>query len=217
MGFLILIGIFLLVWVLIKALSSASSETADAPTSAKKTIESKRYYVKHRGLTRVQFLKEYGWENTPRRYFISYRPFSLDLLPGYSTFPFIGTQYREDVTIEDIGWFNGFAFCDITNPHDKYAIAIYREDGKKLGYIPRGELDLFHYIFERGCMVHIYGALSYNPETDKWLGVVAVETNKDAVECESCRFDNPNITFYQTTDNLSEYIKETQQKCNESK
>ncbi len=217
MGFLILIAIFLLTWGLIKALSSASSEPTTTTPQQNRTTESKRYYVEHRGLPRMQFLKKYEWENTPRKYFISYKPFSLELLPGYSSFPFIGTQYREDVTIEDIGWFNGFAFCELTNPHDKHAIAIYREDGKKLGYIPRGELDLFYNIFEQGCMTHVYGALSFNPETDKWLGIVAVLTNKDVLEGGVYRFDNPNITFYETTDNLIDYIKETQREANESK
>ena len=66
-------------------------------------------------------------------------------------------------------------------------------------------------------MTHVYGALSFNPETDKWMGVVAVMTNEDALEGGICRFENPNITFYETGDNLIDYIKKTQREANECK
>lgn len=212
MALIILIVIVCVVWFLIKILQGVESEPQPSSTSQQNVIRQpvKRAVVANSGISRNEFLRRKGWEDTPRKYFIAYKPFPIDILSGYTTFPFIGTQYRDNITIEDVGWFNGFAFCEVTNQYDNKAIAIYREDGKLLGYIPKGELDLFFNIFRQGCIVHAYGALSYNPEADKWLGVVAILTNKEALEGEECRFDNPNITFYETTDNLLEYIKKTQ-------
>lgn len=212
MVLIILIVILCVVWFFIKLLREADAETQSTSTPQRNVVRQsvKRTVVANSGIPRNEFLRQKGWENTPRKYFIAFKPFPIEVLSGYTTFPFIGTQYRNDITIEDVGWFNGFAFCELTNQYDNKAIAIYREDGKVLGYIPKGELKLFYNIFERGCIVHAYGALSYNPESDKWLGVVAVQTNKEALEGGECRFDNPNITFYETTNNLLEYIKETQ-------
>lgn len=212
MALLILVVIVCVVWFLIKILQGAESEPQPTSTSQQNVIRQpvKRAVVANSGISRNEFLRRREWEDTPRKYFIAYKPFPIDVLSGYTTFPFIGTQYRDNITIEDVGWFNGFAFCEVTNQYDNKAIAIYREDGKLLGYIPKGETDLFFNIFEQGCIVHAYGALSYNPEADKWLGVVAILTNKEALEGEECRFDNPNITFYETSDNLLEYIKKTQ-------
>lgn len=216
MAFLILLIIFCVVWCLIKAMSGLDndSQPSTSPRQHNKVVEQpvKKTFIPDSGVSRMEFLKKYGWNNTPRKYFVAYKPFPIDILPGYCKYPFIGTQYRDDVTIEDIGWFNGFAFCEITNAYDKHAIAIIREDGKLLGYIPKGDMELFFYIFNQGCLVHAYGALSYNPEADKWMGVVAIKTSEDILEGGACRFDNPNITFYETTANLMDYIKETQEK-----
>lgn len=223
MGFLILIVIICVVWVFVKVLVNADVTADTANTKESKTPTTKEYQAKirsyrvHQGISRDKFLEQRGWQNTPRKYFIAYHPFRLEVLPGYEPYSFVGTQYREDVTVEDIGWFNGFAFCEVTNATDKHAIAIYREDGKQLGYIPKGEIELWHYIFDRGCVVHVYGALSYNPESGKWMGIVAVESDKDALEEDFCRYDNPNITFYETNNDLRGFIERTRNEINQMK
>ena len=56
--------------------------------------------------------------------------------PSYHT-KIAGVQYRCDH--QDVGGFLGYIQHEPTNPHDSNAIAIYRNDGKHLGYIPKDE------------------------------------------------------------------------------
>ena len=46
--------------------------------------------------------------------------------------------------IEDIGGFLGYTRPEPDNPHDHNAVAIIRNDGKHLGYVPAKELSLYH-------------------------------------------------------------------------
>lgn len=48
-----------------------------------------------------------------------------------------GVQYRNSA--QDIGGFLGYISSEPENPHDKNAIAIYRNDNKLVGYIPKDE------------------------------------------------------------------------------
>lgn len=52
-----------------------------------------------------------------------------------------GVKYRN--TKKDIGGFLGYISPEPTNPHDKNAIAVYRNDGKLIGYIPKDETRSF--------------------------------------------------------------------------
>ena len=70
------------------------------------------------------------------------KPAPLEISIKVSTSPeyytkIAGVQYRNDV--QDIGGFLGYVCSEPTNPHDKNAIAIYRNDGKLIGYIPKDE------------------------------------------------------------------------------
>lgn len=56
--------------------------------------------------------------------------------PSYHT-KIAGVQYRCDH--QDVGGFLGYLKHEPDNPHDPNAIAIYRNDGKHLGYIPKDE------------------------------------------------------------------------------
>ena len=56
--------------------------------------------------------------------------------PEYYT-KIAGAQYRNDA--RDIGGFLGYVCSEPNNPYDKNAVAIYRNDGKLLGYIPKDE------------------------------------------------------------------------------
>lgn len=53
-----------------------------------------------------------------------------------------GVTYR--CTTDDVGGFLGYAAAEPTNANDKNAVALYRVDGKHLGYIPKGETAEFH-------------------------------------------------------------------------
>lgn len=68
-------------------------------------------------------------------------PLKLEIAPGdnseeYSTY-IAGINYRCDSG--DIGGFIGTVKPDRANKYDKNALAIYRGDGKLLGYIPKDE------------------------------------------------------------------------------
>lgn len=64
--------------------------------------------------------------------------FSVKISTGPDYFCKIaGVQYRNDE--QDIGGFLGYVRSEPNNPHDKNAIAIYRNDGKLIGYIPKNE------------------------------------------------------------------------------
>ena len=68
-------------------------------------------------------------------------PFKLEIAQGdnsedYSTY-IAGINYRCDAG--DIGGFIGTVKPDLGNKYDKNALAVYRGDGKHLGYIPKGE------------------------------------------------------------------------------
>lgn len=68
-------------------------------------------------------------------------PFKLEIAPGdnseeYSTY-IAGINYRCDAS--DIGGFIGTVKPDRANKYDKNALAIYRGDGKHLGFIPKSE------------------------------------------------------------------------------
>lgn len=52
-----------------------------------------------------------------------------------------GVKYRN--TKKDIGGFLGYISPEPDNPHDKNAIAVYRNDGKLVGYIPKDETRSF--------------------------------------------------------------------------
>lgn len=69
------------------------------------------------------------------------KEFKLEIAPGdnsedYSTY-IAGINYR--CNAGDIGGFIGTVKPDLNNKYDKNAIAIYRGDGKLLGYIPKDE------------------------------------------------------------------------------
>lgn len=68
-------------------------------------------------------------------------PLKLEIAPGdnseeYSTY-IAGINYRCDAG--DIGGFIGTVKPDRANKYDKNALAIYRGDGKHLGFIPKNE------------------------------------------------------------------------------
>lgn len=67
----------------------------------------------------------------------------LEVTPGDSSSEYYtkiaGVQYRCGAS--DVGGFFGFIIHEPKNPKDPNAIAIYRADGKHLGYIPKDETE----------------------------------------------------------------------------
>ena len=162
-------------------------------------------------IPRDKLLKLLGWENSARAHFIGeYQP-QIANIKGYTTKPLVGTFAREDVTLFDIGYFNGFAMIEPQNEYDSTAVAIWRDDEKKLGYIPRGNIGLFNYIASQGGVVHVFGYLGYDCWADKWMGTVAVEFNLDSVETRNA-YIKTDWTFYEPKMDLIAFLEEQQNK-----
>ena len=64
-----------------------------------------------------------------------------DLEENTETFDITGLRYH--CTVHDCGKIVGFVKPDPTNVHDVRAQAVYRSDGKLLGYIPKTQLDWY--------------------------------------------------------------------------
>ena len=64
-----------------------------------------------------------------------------DLEENSETFDITGLRYH--CTVHDCGKIVGFVKPDPTNVHDVRAQAVYRSDGKLLGYIPKTQLDWY--------------------------------------------------------------------------
>lgn len=73
-----------------------------------------------------------------------------------------------------IGKFEGYAWAEDDNEHDKYAISIYGNDKGHVGYIPRGNYDLHERLMSDHRMGDAYGYIAYS-ENDGFYGAVCVE------------------------------------------
>lgn len=196
-------AVIMMVVILLKKDDESSSPQVS------QTYRPKEYVYK---IPRDRLLKLLGWEESPRRYFIAEKSIDLDVLKGYTHRPIVGTFYRPDITIFDTGWFNGYAKIEPDNQYDHFAVAIYRDDHKHLGYIPKDDLGMFHYIHDKGGYVHAYGVLSYDCWNDKWFGLVAIENDAPQIMYRNALFENKNITFYEPAVNITEFLNEKQGK-----
>ena len=64
-------------------------------------------------------------------------------------FSISGINFR-GLTEDDLGDFDGTIRCEYDNERDPYALAVYTDQGKHVGYIPGGNKDLFRRIDARG-------------------------------------------------------------------
>ena len=67
--------------------------------------------------------------------------YSDDLEENTETFDITGLRYH--CTVHDVGKIVGIVKPEPSNVHDPRAQAVYRNDGKLLGYIPRTQLDWY--------------------------------------------------------------------------
>jgi hypothetical protein len=91
---------------------------------------------------------------------------------GIKTFDLKGMYYRKLDPTNDSGSFIGFAKCE-NNKHDTYAVGIYNEQNKLLGYTPKGNKRLNTSLTEwhKG-RVPAWGFLRYDNYDKKWYGTV---------------------------------------------
>lgn len=217
MGFFILIAIVAIAWFLYKVSNNNSSNPLPPTTRQyqnglkKNSTPTPKENVVYK-IPRDRLLKLLGWDNSSRRYFIGENSISLDVLKGYTHKPIVGTFYRPNITIFDTGWFNGYATIDPENKYDQFAVAVYRDDHKMLGYIPKGDLNMFHYIHDNGGYVHAYGTLAYDCWGDKWFGFVAIENDASQIEYRNALFENKTVTFYDPVVNITDFLNDKQKK-----
>jgi len=82
------------------------------------------------------------WDETQLSWAYIYKlPFDESLPEDDFDTEIAGLQYN--CSMKDVGWVNGVVRPEPENPFDSKAQAVFRADGKKLGYIPRSALD--HY------------------------------------------------------------------------
>lgn len=96
-----------------------------------------------------------------------------------------GVQYRNDV--QDIGGFLGYVCSEPANPHDKNAIAIYRNDGKLIGYIPKDEIKDFREWSAKDNLPCV-GFIKDGDDVELYGKVKVLDTDADETELEIVKF-----------------------------
>lgn len=96
-----------------------------------------------------------------------------------------GVQYRNDA--QDIGGFLGYVCSEPNNPHDKNAIAIYRNDGKLIGYIPKDEIKDFREWSAKDNLPCV-GFIKDGDEVALYGKVKVLDTDADETELEIVKF-----------------------------
>lgn len=96
-----------------------------------------------------------------------------------------GVQYRN--TIQDVGGFLGYVRSEPDNPYDKNAIAIYRNDNKQVGYIPKDETKDFREWSAKEDLPCI-GFIKDGNEVPFYGKVKIIDSDKDETELEVIKF-----------------------------
>ena len=104
-----------------------------------------------------------------------------------------GVAYRN--TSDDIGGFLGYVCSEPSNPYDKNAIAIYRNDNKLLGYIPRDKQKEFREWSTKEDLPCV-GYIKDGDEVELWGRVKVLDTDKDEADLEMIKFVRWLISKY---------------------
>jgi hypothetical protein len=104
--------------------------------------------------------------------------------PSYHT-KIAGVQYRCDH--QDVGGFLGYIQHDPTNSHDPNAIAIYRNDGKHLGYIPKDETNVLR-SWSAKAQLPCVGFIKEGDEVPLFGKVKVLDTFPEEAELEVAKY-----------------------------
>lgn len=134
-----------------------------------------------------------------QQYYASWKNIGLTARRGYQKFTMVGMEHR-CIGARALGKFEGYAVAQTDNPFDKYAIAIFREDAKHVGFLRRENIKLHRYIAEQGGMVHCYGYIACNKfekgrVVDGFYAEVCVETDMNIVNVRNKAYDTSD-KFY---------------------
>ena len=110
--------------------------------------------------------------------------YSDDLEENTETFDITGLQYH--CTVHDCGKIVGIVKPEPSNVHDPRAQAVYRNDGKLLGYIPRTQLDWYEDFNEQNVPCPFVGEIELDRSTARLVAEIKViiPTSQEFVEEE---------------------------------
>lgn len=110
-----------------------------------------------------------------------------DLEENTETFDITGLRYH--CTVHDCGKVVGFVKPDPSNVHDVRAQAVFRSDGKLLGYIPKTQLDWYEDFNEEDVVCPFVGEIELDGRG--WMQAEikviipsSIEYVRDEIECE---------------------------------
>ncbi len=103
---------------------------------------------------------------------------------GIKSFDMKGMFYQDLNPKTDDGAFSGFANCEI-NSHDKYAVGIYNDEKKLLGYIPKGNkrLNLSLKEWHNGKTI-TWGQIRFDNFNKRWHGIVYIPVGYTSYQLE---------------------------------
>lgn len=104
-----------------------------------------------------------------------------------------GVAFRN--TADDIGGFLGYVCSDPSNSYDKNAIAIYRNDNKLLGYIPKEKQKEFREWSTKENLPCV-GYIKDGDEVELWGKVKILDTDKEETDLEMIKFVRWLISKY---------------------
>lgn len=88
---------------------------------------------------------------------------------------------------QDIGGFLGYICSEPNNQYDKNAVAVYRNDNKKLGYLPKDEIKSFREWSEKENMPCV-GFIKAGDEVPLFGKVKIIDTDKDETDLIVARY-----------------------------
>lgn len=132
-------------------------------------------------LVLVIFLSELvhptNYNSSNNTYYTSgYNNIWLEKRKGYNKFTMVGMYYR-NLKFSDMGKFEGYAIAERNNMYDTYAVAIYTNSGKHLGYLPSGNKTIHQLIIDSGKPLPAYGYVSCNSYGSNFTAEVGIKTN----------------------------------------
>ena len=94
------------------------------------------------------------------------------------SFEIHGINYTR-VNDQDFGDFIGYAICEY-NSHDQYAVSIYKDKNKLIGFVPKGNKRLNNSITEwHDKRIIVWGNLRFDEYYKKWFGFVYIPVGLD--------------------------------------
>lgn len=150
-----------------------------------------------------------------QQYYASWKTIGLTARSGYQKFTMVGMAHRS-ISARALGKFEGYAVAQTDNLYDKYAIAIFREDTKHVGFLRRGNVKLHHYIAKQGGMVHCYGYIACRKfergrVLDGFYAEVCVETDVAEVKIRNKPYNTDDKFYDYEKGKLQELLKMSQQ------